>query len=403
MGIRKRKWKVDGVEKECWVLDYAVPNGNRERDANGKLPRLKRIVKSFPTQKRAKEEAEKLAVAKHHGRQSTNTKLTVAKAGETWIEASRVRLERSTVAQYEQHLRDHIAPHIGQLRVAELSSDVVKRWRQKLVANGTSLPLVKKVTTSLSGILAEAMENHDIGYNVVAAMGRTRRQEAKTEERQKRDVKAGRDFPHPKEIDKLLEHETSPKWKAFWLLACRCGLRSSELRGLRWTDIDLKAAELTVEQRIDRYQKKGNPKSGGSRRTVPIPPGTLKALRIWNLQATPGAELVFATSKGTPERHTNIIAERLIPAWLRAGVTKVARDKDGRPVVTAKYTGLHAFRHYAVSWWLARPDTGLGLSLHEASKRAGHASITLTGDTYGHLLPRSDETATMAAAEGKFG
>jgi hypothetical protein len=45
----------------------------------------------------------------------------------------------------------------------------------------------------------------------------------------------------------------------------------------------------------------------------------------------------------------------------------------------------------------------LGLTLKEASERAGHANIAITADTYGHLLPRSDDAAALAAAEGLHG
>jgi integrase len=108
--------------------------------------------------------------------------------------------------------------------------------------------------------------------------------------------------------------------------------------------------------------------------------------------------------------HSNIIDRGLIPAWEAAGVTvptldkdgKPARDEEGRPITMAKYTGLHSLRHYFVSWCLARPPIGQGLSLKEASEHAGHSSIQITADTYGHLLPR-DDRAELAAAEGIWG
>jgi integrase len=100
--------------------------------------------------------------------------------------------------------------------------------------------------------------------------------------------------------------------------------------------------------------------------------------------------LAFPTAAGHVESHDNIINRALIPAWEAAGVV-------------GRYTGLHALRHYFVSWCLARPPVGLGLSLKESSERAGHANIAITADTYGHLLPRDDEAAALASAEGKFG
>ena len=75
----------------------------------------------------------------------------------------------------------------------------------------------------------------------------------------------------------------------------------------------------------------------------------------------------------------------------RAGVTV-----DGR----AKYTGLHALRHFYASWCInRRVDGGLELPLKLVQARLGHASISLTADCYGHLFPRGDDLEELAAAE----
>lgn len=182
---------------------------------------------------------------------------------------------------------------------------------------------------------------------------------------------------------------------------------------MRWQDIDFKKAELHVRQRADRYGAIGNPKSADSQRVIPIPPKTLAALREWKPQC-PKLEgrqhFIFPNGNGHTEAHANIIDRGLIPAWEHAGITvpvldgagKAMRDEEGKPIVKAKYTGLHNLRHFFASWCLARPPVGIGLNLKEVSERIGHASIQITVDTYGHLLPR-DDTEELAAAEGKFG
>jgi integrase len=66
-----------------------------------------------------------------------------------------------------------------------------------------------------------------------------------------------------------------------------------------------------------------------------------------------------------------------------------------------KYTGLHAFRHFFASWCINRKaDGGLELPAKVVQERLGHASsVTMTFDRYGHLFPRGDDTAELAAAE----
>ena len=72
---------------------------------------------------------------------------------------------------------------------------------------------------------------------------------------------------------------------------------------------------------------------------------------------------------------------------------------DGR----AKYTGLHAFRHFYASWCInRRADGGLELPGKVVQERLGHSSIMLTMDVYGHLFPRGDDSAELAAAEGSL-
>src|SRR5262249_9226583 len=161
-------------------------------------------------------------------------------------------------------------------------------------------------------------------------------------------LRVGVDIPKPEEIDALLKASTG-RWRPLLLVAVRCGLRASELRGLRWADVDLSKGELTVSQRADRFNKIGMPKSHAGERTIPIPPTTVNRLREWKLAGRRG-EFVFSNGVGKVESLTNIVQRGLIPTWQAAGVT-------------GRYKGMHALRHYFASWCLARPPVGLGLTL----------------------------------------
>jgi integrase len=179
-------------------------------------------------------------------------------------------------------------------------------------------------------------------------------------------------------------------------------LRASELRGLRWVDIDFDTAVLHVRQRADAHNVIGPPKSEAGHRDIPIPSITLKALREWKKECPKGG-LVFPTDAGTVQNHANIVQRGLWPCLIAAGVTKPGKDADGEPITLAKYSGLHALRHFYASWCIARPPIGLGMNLKELQVRMGHSNISVTADTYSHLFPRDDETAELSAAQGKFG
>jgi integrase len=415
MSVRKRTWKTaEDEERSAYVVAYSVADPNNR----GKRTRH---IRTFDRRREADEFHSQVRVDIKKGVHTpTSRSITVEAAGREWLDSCG-DLERTSRDQYGQHLKFHIVPYLGAVKLSSLTVAIVREWQDRL-RNGVPAPgeretkprspaMVKKVTTSLSSLIADALERGKIAHNVVRSMATHRKR--KVEKRQKQRLVVGRDIPEPAEIDLLLQTATEPRWRAFFLTAIRCGLRASELRGLRWQDVDLKKAELHVVQRADAHNAIGSPKSADSQRSVPIPPATLAALREWKAQCPKldgRQHFVFPNGEGNVEFHGNIIDRGLIPTWIKAGVTAPVLDADGkptfdgegRPVVTAKYSGLHSLRHYFASWCLARPPVGLGLSLKEVSSRIGHSGIQLTADTYAHLLPR-DDSAELAAAEGKFG
>jgi integrase len=108
------------------------------------------------------------------------------------------------------------------------------------------------------------------------------------------------------------------------------------------------------------------------------------------------------------EAHPNIIERGLKPTLGAAGIVvpvtgddgKPLVDGDGNPVMQAKYTGLHALRHFYASWCInRRADGGLELPPKMVQQRMGHSSITMTMDVYGHLFPSTDDADALAQAE----
>jgi integrase len=165
------------------------------------------------------------------------------------------------------------------------------------------------------------------------------------------------------------------------------------LRGLRWADVDLKKGVLHVRQRADKFNKIGAPKSESGERTIPLSPILANTLREWKLICPKGeADLVFPNGVGQIENHANIVQRGLAPVQVAAGVVTKAGE--------AKYTGLHALRHFYASWCInRRQDGGLGLPIKLVQERMGHASITMTSDRYGHLFDNADDGSELKAAE----
>ena len=258
--------------------------------------------------------------------------------------------------------------------------------------------MVKRIVGSLGFALSDALERGLIQRNVVRDLrgSRKRGKEVHAERRQKGKLKVGVDIPTPAEV-RAIVGALDGKWRPILLTAIFAGLRASELRGLRWVDVDLAKREIHVRQRADRYNVIGPPKTAAGERVIPIPPVLVAALTAW--QGTgPKSELglAFPTGRGGIEHYPNLVNRGFRPTQVAAGVT--TPGQGGEP--EAKYPGLHNLRHFYASWCInRRADGGLELPAKVVQERLGHSSITMTLDTYGHLFPRVDDGAELEAAE----
>jgi integrase len=380
VSVRKRSWKSsNGETKGAWVVDYRDQYGERHQ-------------KTFARKKDADAHHAAVTVSVRAGTHTAESRsLTVAEAGELWLKAADAnRLERSTVAAYRIHLKLHIVPLIGNVKVAQLNVPMVAKFEDQLAENGRSQILVRYVRRSLGAILQEAQRRGLVAQNVVRSLpnGRGRA----TKRRQRGKLKVGVDIPSPDEIRALIACLTDRR-RPLILTAIFTGLRISELRGLRWADIDLKQGRLHVHQRADRYGKIGQPKSSAGERTIPLPPFLVNTLREWKLACPKGErDLAFPNINGGLDHRPSVVMRSFRPAQVAAGIV----NAKGR----AKYGGLHSLRHFYASWCINRKaDGGLELPLKVAQARLGHASIQMTADRYGHLFPSTDDGAELAAAE----
>ncbi|MFC4942346.1 tyrosine-type recombinase/integrase [Pseudonocardia sp. GCM10023141] len=178
------------------------------------------------------------------------------------------------------------------------------------------------------------------------------------------------------EVKQLLVEARKTRLYGLYVVAATLGLRRGELLGLRWTDVDLVRATLTVAQTVQRVGGRlvvDDTKSQASDATVPLPKITRKALldhlarqgkervdagEIWQEHG-----LVFPTSVGTP----------MEPRSLNRHFDGI-RTRAGLPGVR-----LHDFRHTVVSLLLA-----LGTPPHVVQAIARHADLDITLSIYAH-------------------
>jgi integrase len=375
MSVRKRTWTTRrGEKKESWIVDYVDQNGERH-------------IQTFVRKKEADDYHATVKVDVRQGVHSPqNRSITVAEAAEDWIGYVKLEgRERSTIEQYRQHMTLHINPRIGREKLAKLTTPRINAFRDDLLAS-LARALAKKVLTSLKPLLKDAKRRGNVAQNAALDVS------ISADKRGKTKLKAGSDIPTPDEITRII-HAATGKHRPLLLTAIFTGLRSSELRGLRWQDVDLKKGELHVRQRADRFNKIGKPKSESGDRTIPVGPLVLNTLKEWKLACPKGDRgLVFPNGNGKLENHANIVQRTLLPVQVKACVV----NSKG----TAKYSGLHALRHFYASWCINRKkDGGLELPMKTVQARLGHSSIVMTSDIYGHLFPRGDDGGELAEAE----
>jgi integrase len=317
-----------------------------------------------------------------------NTSITVAEAAKLWIEKGELEtLERSTLRQYGNHVKLHINPLVGNVKLARLSTPTIEAFRDELLKKG-SRAMARKVLASLKSILGEAQRRGLVAQNAAQPV------KVDVKKRDQRKLAVGLDIPSKEEVQTILS-SAEGRWRPLFVAAIFTGMRSSELRGLAWDDVDFDQKVIHVRQRADHWGKMGAPKSAAGDRKIPMSPMVVNALREWRLacpriRAGQGAEgrlwLVFPNGNGRVENHANIANRGFYALQIAAGII----DSRGR----AKY-GMHALRHFFASWAIER-----GFSPKRLQGLLGHSSIQMTFDVYGHLFPSlEDDHAKFAAGE----
>ena len=180
----------------------------------------------------------------------------------------------------------------------------------------------RKVIVSLRAILKQAKAAHLASADLAIEGGG----------RHRRKLEVGVDIPTPGEI-KVLVGAATGKALALVCLAAFAGLSASEIRSLRWSDLDLgENATVSVRQRADRWSEIGSPKSEKRHRTVPLGEPAAQALRAWKLAQPPityrddgekkqrPATLVFGTGTDRPDGLANLRRRVLEPTVIKAGV-----------------------------------------------------------------------------------
>jgi integrase len=300
-----------------------------------------------------------------------------------WFAAKQRQGTRATTLRgYEWLIRQHIRPALGSVRLDKLTPTDIRHLVERKAESGLSAQSVRLMHALIRNALADA-EREQLVYRNVAKL--VRPPNAQREEVRVLTVEDAR---------RLVGVVQGDRFEALWVCALTLGLRKGELLGLRWSDIDFGNSTLTVRQALQRAGGRlalVAPKTALSRRTVPVPPPTLAALRVHRTRQNADrlaagaswqdSSLVFTTHLGGPLEPSNVNR-----AWYAV-----------RSRATLPGLRLHDLRHSCASFMLAA-----GASPRTVMKTLGHSQIGLTMNTYTHVLPEIEREAIDAAAKAIF-
>lgn len=320
-----------------------------------------------------------------------DARLTVGAFLDRWVGNLSGRVQTKTAADYADTVRLHLKPALGRRLLTKLTvADVDALWAAKREA-GYRPNSIRIMRAVLRAALRQAEREGLVLRNAAELSA---------------PPKVPRSRSRSLTVDQaraLLEVVRGDRLEACFALTLAFGLRRSEVLGLGWSDVDLDGARMAIHQGLTRVREMRDGKPGrsrlvlgelktkGSRRTLPLTPPLVEALRAHRARQA---------------------AERLAmgPVWSDAGLvfttpigTPIDPDNFRRTFdQLCKRAGLghwhpHELRHSGASIMLAQ-----GVDLWIVSEVLGHSSVAITKDVYGHLLGGEKRSAAEAITGALF-
>jgi integrase len=330
------------------------------------------------------------------------SKITTGEWFDQWLDG--LRLAPSTMASYRKNVRLHIKPALGGVQLSRLTGARISALYRELertgrqdheAGTGLSARTVRYVHTILKAALRDAVAQGLIATNPADKAKPPAAREAKSPE------------IHPwtaAELSAFLawaDQRQSADATA-WRVLAFTGARRGEVLALRWRDLDLDGARLSIRRSVGLVRAKGEgyqlvegTTKSGRERVIDLDPQTIAALRGWRL-ARAGLDLrlaqddalIFGDIEGKhqhPERFSRRFSEQL------------ARRRRDLGAGAPPAIRLHDLRHTHASLMLAA-----GVPVKVVSERLGHSGPMITMTIYQHVMPgmQAEAAARFAAMVG---
>ena len=335
------------------------------------------------TREKVAERLLELQMAVKSGTLTSTSRITVAEWAHQWLEEKKTSCRPTTWQGYRVAMTKHILPSIGHVRLSGLTPAHIQRLYAKMLEAGLTATSVRNYAARLNACLQRAVAL-DLLVKNPASVTELPRQ-----------VNREMVVLSVEEAEALIRSSLGDRFHALIVLALTTGLRQGEALGLQWSRVDLDSNPATI--RIDKTLQPvsggrfelSEPKTPSAIRQVELPRVAADALRhhkdaqIFEAQRIKGRynrlNLVFVSEAGTPVHKTNL-TRRVFRPLLKAAGLSVMR--------------WHDLRHCAASLLLAK-----GVPVTIVSKTLGHADVSVTLNTYSHVIPGQQSLAREAMEE----
>lgn len=285
----------------------------------------------------------------------------------------------AAIRSYERGLRLRVLPALGAKSLSSIRRRDLVDLIDRMAADGLDGSTIRNTLDPVRVIYRRALDREQVAVSPCTNL-------PIPAPRGQRDRIAS-----PGEAVRLLAALPSED-RPLWATALYAGLRRGELRALRWRDVDLDDGVIRVERGWDDQEGEIEGKTKAARRTVPIA-SALRRYLVEQRLASGGAPeaFVFGSSAEHPFEPSTV-RRRALTAWSSANDdAKEKAAEAGKEVDRAELLqpiALHEARHTFASLMIAA-----GVNAKALSSYMGHASVSITFDRYGHLMPGSEAEA----------